>query len=291
MLGTDPRATVVAARQLGFSGVQFDSRTPALDLTALSGTGRREFLHLLSSQGQQLVALRTTVGPRGLGPDADVDQELDNLRKIIEAAAALSVRLICIDVGQLWEPPPEVAPRPQITPEQAGIILIPAMQPEISLHERPIEPSPAPSALSKSTGSALAALGGWADRCGVMVAFRSELASYAGLERVLRDVNCPWFGIDLDPAAMLPDRWSFDEILSRLGPLVRHVRGRDAVRGTDHRTRATVIGHGDVRWSELLGDLETGGYVGWISVDPVDLIDRPGAAASAVKYLKGLRKA
>lgn len=288
-LGTDPRTSVPAARQLGFSGVQFDARNAGLDLTALSGTGRREFLHILSSQGQELAALRAVVGPRGFGPDADVDQQLDTLGKVVEASAALAARLVCVDVGQLWEPPVEVAPRPRISQEQAGVILIPPPPTPIRVPESPADSSPKSSALSESTRSALMALGGLADRFGVIVVFRSELASMAALDHVLREVNCPWFGIDLDPAAMLRDRWNFDEILSRLGALVRHVRGRDAVRGTDHRTRATVIGHGDVKWPQLLGDLETGGFSGWISVDPIDLIDRAGAAASAVKYLKGLR--
>lgn len=288
-LGSDPRTSVPAARQLGFSGVQCDVRNAALDLTTLSGTGRREFHHLLSSQNQQLVGLRATVGLRGFGPDADVDRELDVLGKVIETSALLGARLVCVDVGQLWEPPVEAAPRPRINQEQAGVILIPSPSPPILTPDFPTESSPRSSALSESTQLALAALGGWADRCGVMVAFRSELASFAGLDHVLRKVNCPWFGIDLDPAAMLRDRWSFDEIFSRIGGLIRHIRGRDAVRGTDHRTRATVIGHGDVRWPELLGDLETGGFAGWLSVDPVDLIDRPGAAASALKYLSAVR--
>ncbi len=57
-LGNDPRAVPTIARTLGFDGLQFDIFSPSLNLADLSATGRREFLHLLSAQNQQLVSLR-----------------------------------------------------------------------------------------------------------------------------------------------------------------------------------------------------------------------------------------
>ena len=85
--------------------------------------------------------------------------------------------------------------------------------------------------------AALEELGRRADRFSVTIALRSALSSFASLKTALQTANCPWFGIDLDPAAILQDKWDADEIFSSLGPEIRHVRVRDAVRGTDHRTR------------------------------------------------------
>jgi sugar phosphate isomerase/epimerase len=137
--------------------------------------------------------------------------------------------------------------------------------------------------------AALAELGGRADRLGVTIAFRSDLASLAALERALSAAACPWFGIDLDPVALLRDEWTADEAFSRLGTLVRHVRGRDAVLGADRRTRPAVIGQGSTNWGELLADLDSAGYRGWITIDPLELPDRARAAGAGASYLRGVR--
>jgi sugar phosphate isomerase/epimerase len=118
---------------------------------------------------------------------------------------------------------------------------------------------------------------------------RSELASFAALERALRAANCPWFGVDLDPVAVLRDRWDADEVFGRLGPLVRHVRGRDAVVGHDKRTKPAAIGQGSTPWEQILALLDEAGYNGWLTVDPLELPDRIAGATHALSYLSSLR--
>src|SRR6202011_874310 len=112
--------------------------------------------------------------------------------------------------------------------------------------------------------------------------------SFASLAKVLRQADCPWFGIDLDPVALLRDEWELDDLFSRLGPLVRHVRGRDAMVGAERRTKPTPIGQGGVSWEKILANLDEAGYRGWITVDPVDLTDRLSAAAAGVSHLQPL---
>src|SRR5207247_1763074 len=138
--------------------------------------------------------------------------------------------------------------------------------------------APIDQALLDSVGSALTEIGIGADRYSVTVALSSSLASFAALENAIASARCPWFGVDLDPVAMLGDEWDADAIFSRLGPLVRHVRARDAVCGADRRTKAAVIGAGSVEWEALLARLDQSGYQGWITIDPVELTDRAGAA-------------
>jgi sugar phosphate isomerase/epimerase len=148
--------------------------------------------------------------------------------------------------------------------------------------------TPDPAFVSQ-VDAALVELGRMADRTSTVIAFRSELSSLAALERALRAADCPWFGVDLDPAAVLADAWDLDEVFSRLGALIRHVRGRDAVGGTGARTKPTAIGRGDTDWAHLLSNLSGADYAGWITVDPGELPDRQAAAAEAVRYLKSLR--
>ena len=203
----------------------------------------------------------------------------------MEAAAGLAAPLLCLDVGLLPEPVRVVAPKPVIETEQAGLILIPAPS-------RPVAPAasesstPPDSAHISLVNSALDELGRRADRFSVTIAMRSGLSSFASLEAVLRGANCPWFGLDLDPAAVVQDKWELDQIFSALGADLRHVRARDAVRGTDHRTRPVVIGSGSTDWPAMLAALDAAGYHGWLTIDPTDLSDRPAAAAEGSAYLR-----
>src|SRR5581483_11741339 len=145
----------------------------------LSGSGRREFLHLLSSQDQRLVGLRWDAGPKGLAPGADVDRAIERLDRVMEAAAGLTSPLVCVDLGVLPAPPRQPGPRPALTQKQAGLILVPAAgdvgkagpaQPE------PTSPPPDPAFVSQ-VDCALAEIGRRADRYSVVLAFRSELSS------------------------------------------------------------------------------------------------------------------
>lgn len=291
-LSDDPRATPTLARAAGYSGLLFDAYSSSLNIPDLSGSGRREFRQLLSSQDQQLVGLRWDAGPKGLGIGADVDQVLARLNAVMEAAAGMLSPLVCVDLGMLPEPPPTAKPKPKVTPELAGLILLPTAADVQAAREaearrpaqRPVDP-----AFESQVDGALSELGRRADRYSVTVAIRTELASFAALERALRQAHCPWFGVDLDPVSILRDEWDADEVFSRLGSEIRHARARDAIVGSDRRTKPTVVGQGSVDWDQLLSNLQGTGYVSWITVDPSDLLDRPAAIAAARKHLLAQR--
>jgi sugar phosphate isomerase/epimerase len=211
----------------------------------------------------------------------------------MEAATALGSPLVCVDAGPLPEPlPAEQPPKPNVTPQMAGLILLPgaddvkSAKPQAGRPAREQQP-PDPSFVSQ-VDAALVELGRMADRTSTVVAFRSELSSLAALERVLRSVDCPWFGIDLDPAAVLADAWDLDELFSRLGAMVRHVRGRDAVGGTGGRTKPAMIGRGGTDWTHLLSNLSGADYAGWITIDPAELPDRPAAGVEGLRHLNSL---
>ncbi|HEY0910968.1 MAG TPA: hypothetical protein VGD75_12130, partial [Bradyrhizobium sp.] len=112
---------------MGFAGLQFGAPSSGLDLTTLSTSGRREFLHILSAQDMKMVGFSAAVGDKGLGPAADIDRELDRLDHLMESAAAMGAPLLCLDAGPLPEPPAAARPRPAISPDLAGAILLPSM--------------------------------------------------------------------------------------------------------------------------------------------------------------------
>jgi sugar phosphate isomerase/epimerase len=237
----------------------------------------------LSASNQKLIGLSASTGPKGVGPGADVDRLLRDLDCVLETAAGLAAPLLCLDVGPLPAPKREEKPQPKVTPEMAGLLIIPTApkKPEI------VEPGPAPDpAFAAQVDGVLIELGRRADRYGVTVAMRSELSGFSALHRALLASACPWFGIDLDPTAMLRDEWEVDEVFSRLGSLIRHTRGRDAIKGQGGRTQPAVMGKGDVRWEEIMQRLDEAGYAGPITVDPMELADRVAAARAGASHLR-----
>lgn len=284
----DPRQASIRSREAGFSGLLFDAYSSALNIPDLSASGRREFRQVLSAQDQHLVGLRWDAGPKGLSPGADVDQVLSRLDRVMEAAAGLLSPLVCADLGPLPEPPPDAKPKPAVTPDQAGLIFLPTAADLGAAREAEARQAsrraPDPAFVSQVDG-VLAELGRHADRYGVTVAFRSELASFAALGRALDQARCPWFGVDLDPVSILRDDWEVDEVFSRLGGVIRHVRARDAVSGADRRTKPAVVGKGNVDWGQLLSNLEGAGYANWITVEPTELPDRVAGAIAARAHI------
>jgi sugar phosphate isomerase/epimerase len=247
VLNDDFRVAARLAREAGFAAIQMSPRLGGLDLLTLSQSGKRELRSILRAEALELVGLRLDLGGKGLGPGADIDAAIDGIEKVLVAAAGLQSPMVCVDIG----------------------------------------PVPAEAAAAATLDAALVELGRRADRHGVVVAFGSELAGFGAIDRAMKSVACPWFGIDLDPVAMLIDEWGVDEIFTRIGGLIRHVRGRDATAGADRRTKPAVMGSGSADWPRLLAGLDAAGYRGWITIDPTDLPNR-GAAAKA--GLAALRK-
>jgi len=289
-LTDDVRHAPRLARSAGFVGLVFDGYSSRLNLAELSASGRRDFRHLLSAQDQQLAALSVDIGPKGIDLGADVDRVIARLDTTMETAIGLGTRLICVDLGPLPAPPQQSKPQKKITADEAGLIILPPPGMGAVQGAAPAEPISGPSD-PDATGSIDAALheiGKRADRYGVMIAFRSDLASLAALERAIKTASCPWFGVDLDPVAIIRDAWAIDEVFSRVGGLIAHVRGRDAVRGADRRTRPASIGRGSVNWGALMVNLDEAGYQNWLTIDSLELQDRAAAAQAGLDYVRKL---
>jgi sugar phosphate isomerase/epimerase len=238
---------------------------------------------VLAAAGVTLVGLRADLGPKGFGLAADIDLLLSKLDAVMESALGLGAGVTCIDLGPLPAPAVSARPKPQVSAALAGLIILPTLSDEPE--PAPATPPPDPAVVSQ-VDAAMFELGRRADRYNASVAFSSSLAGFAALERALSAARCPWFGVDLDPIATLRDQWPMDEIMSRLGVLIRHVRGRDAVVGAEGRTKPAVIARGDVKWREVLNALNGAGYHGWITVDPLELQDRRAAASAGLKQLR-----
>ncbi len=277
-----------AARQAGFDGLAFGIISPLIDLTQLSATGQRDFRHLLASENQQLSGIFIKVGAKGLLPGSDVDQALDQLDEAFRVARALGGVQVCVDLGPLPPVDQPASVRPKITDAMMGMLILPKTS------ENPTEAVPAArKANPASVDQVSRAMGSIAERVnrhGVFVAFQSELSGFASLLSAVSAPGCPWFGVQLDPVAVLKDDWTLDEVLSRAGVMVSHLRARDALSGNDRRTQPMPIGEGSTDWPALLAGLDACGFQGWATIDPLDLPDRAGGARTGLASLRSVSR-
>ena len=281
-LGEDLRYATPLAQRLGYRGAQLELHQGSLDLRALSASGRRDLRHLLASHELEIASLRTPT--LGDAPLHQPDHALWNLRQAMEAAAGLQAATLCVELGPLPRPEGPTLPATPLSPAQAGLLIIP----------EPVKVAP-PAPMDPKDQQAWAALdlllrevGQLADHLNLPLAFTSELADFASLLRAVMGANCPWFAIELDTAATLCDSWDLSRLISETGPLIRQLRCRDALRGSQGRTQPVMIGRGHVDWPQLFSLLNEGGYSGWAIVDTLDLPDRLTPARQAPAVLKHL---
>ena len=289
-LSADLRIAAPAARRMGFGGLFLDAEK----FLELSATGHREVRHVLSSNDQLLVGLRCDLGGRGFLAGADVDCQLSRLDRAMDAARKLAAPVVCVDLGPLPNPPPgpPAPPKPKPDPLAGGMLILPTAAEIAQLAGPPPEEIslPDPSDVD-SVHAALAELAARSDRYGMPLAFSATLAPLAALHHVLASIDAPTFGVDLDPISLLEDRLTPPEAFDRLGPLVLHVRARDAIKGTAGRTRPAAVGSGDTDWPELLALLDDADYHGPVTLDPMQLPDRPAAAPRGLAHLRDARPA
>ncbi len=286
-LGTDLRSIVPQARQAGFDGIQLDAAGQEPKLADLSTTGRKEVRRFLASQNLSLISVR--IDPLdNLGIKGDADKALDRIDKYLNVAADLGVPVVSIDLGRLPPAQRVIKPKPKVTPAMAGLLILP----ESTATEEPESPEIVPTKVDPMLIShwqqVLAHLGEIADRYGTMIALSSTLSSIAALESAMKMVDCPWFGVELDCAALLRDQWTSDEFFDNLGSYVRHIRARDAVVGEDKRSKPTPIGHGDTQWRNLLTHLDEAGYQGAITIDTHELTNPAAAAKNGLTQIKSI---
>lgn len=279
----DLRAALEAARRADFQGAVLDP-TVFREIVAPSQTGRREILALLSRHEQPLIAIDVRLSATGFSPKGDLERELDRLSRAMDIARGLQCALVLVDLGPLPPAPDEPAPMPKINPTLLGKLVLPDTVAPKSTTTVPRDP-----AFESSLDIALRELGTRCDRAGCRLALRSSLGSFASLHHALKSVDCPWFGVDLDPLLMLADEWPADEIFTRLGKQIAHVRGRDGLKGAGNRVTPTPIGKGSVNWREFNALLRDADYRGAITIDSIDLANRSVSAVDGLKSLRSLK--
>jgi sugar phosphate isomerase/epimerase len=240
--------TLRAVARLGATGVQFDL-VQELPPTALSDTGRRDFLHLLGELGLQVgsavVPLR-----QPLFVEEELDRRLDTLRAAMKFAALLKCSTVCFRCGRI--PDDDAAPQTQLLREVISDLARHANHVGVTLAVMPIDDPPA------------------------------RLTSFLGA------IQTGPLGIDFDPAQFVMQGESSTAALRELHRLVVHLQLRDGVRDFRGGGSETVVGEGAVDWIELfalLGEME---YRGWLTAIRTQGEDRAGDVGRALQAAQKL---
>ncbi|HQY87584.1 MAG TPA: TIM barrel protein [Tepidisphaeraceae bacterium] len=281
-LGSDLRGIALSARKLGAAGVTLQlSAHP--QLRDLSDTGRRDVARLFTQEALAIVGGSIELKPSGFGPKADVEQEIDRIDRAMQMVRQLSASLLLVDIGPLPPAPDEEVSKPAINSGMLGKLILPDPP-----KQKPPMKVERDEAFETSLEVALREVGTRADRAGCMIAWRSSLGSFSSLARAIRQVDCPWFGVDLDPVAIVADGRDIDAIVSAVGSMIHHVRARDAVRGAGGRVEPVELGSGHVDWQHLIANLKSSDFRGWISIDPSGLANLSAASAAAFEKMRML---
>lgn len=265
LFGSDLRAAAAAVRRAGFAGVLLSPASLPV-LNDLAQTGRRDLARVFRSNDLGIEAIDIACDPAGFTPKADLQKQLDAIAEKLDLAAGLGAKILILDLGPL--PPSPVKPKPKVTAEMAGLLILP---------EIPAEADPPPvkrdPAFEASLREAMVELGRLCDRCGVLLAFRSTLASIASLDFARKLVDCPWFKVEIDSAAVIADDVDLDTVFSMLGRDAVHVRLADGVRGEGNRVRPTPLGSGRLDLDHLAANLAASDFAGPITIDTSSLDD------------------
>jgi sugar phosphate isomerase/epimerase len=232
----------------GITGVQFDL-VGELPPSALTDTGRRDFLHLIGELGVQvssaIVPLR-----QPLFVEHELDRRLETLQSAMRFAYQLRCPMVCFRCGRL----------PEDADGREGRLL----------------------------REVLGDLAAKANHIGVGLAVTPSGDPPARLAEWLNGIQTGPIGVDFDPAQFAMQGDSATAALRQLYRLVLHVQLRDGVRDFTGGGVETVVGQGSVDWIELLALLGEMEYAGWLTAIRTQGEDNASDAVHALKAVRRL---
>lgn len=217
--------------------------------TEMSGTGRRQFAHVLGEIGLQLASLDFPLR-RPLWDAERLDPRVEAIKQSMEFAYELKARVVTVRLGGL-----------------------------------PGEADAAGQSLLKDVLADLARHG---NHVGVTVAIGPGREPAARLAEILKSVTAGPIGVNFDPAATVMSGGSPVEAFQILREFIAHVIIRDAIRDTDGGGSEVPVGRGEVPWDEVLFFLQESDYPGWLTVDRAQGQDRAGDAGRALQYIQSI---
>ena len=248
VFGQPLRVALRRAAECGANGVQFELRDE-LRSEALTGTGKRQFLHSLTEYGLKIAPAHFPT-KRALYATEQLDARIAAVRDAMTFASQLKTQVLTLRLG----------PLPAEADEKEAKTLIEVLN-DLARH---------------------------GNHVGVTLAIAPSGEPAAAYAKLLAQVTTGPIGIDFDPSSFVCAGRKVSEAFRELYTLVVHVQARDGVRDLDGLGAETAVGQGQVNWAELLALLYESGYRGWVTAVRNQGPDRGGDVIRAIETLKSI---
>ncbi|MEK6237471.1 MAG: sugar phosphate isomerase/epimerase, partial [Planctomycetales bacterium] len=243
------RKALETAAKLGADAVEIDARSEVRP-GELSQTGLRQIRKLMADLQLKTAAVRFQTR-RGYDVLDDLDARIDATKAAMDMAFQLGAPVVINQIGRV--------PEDENCPEWNQLVQV------------------------------LGDLGRHGDRTGAWLAASTGTESGEDLRRLINAAPEGCLMVNFDPGALIVNGFSPREDLQSVGPFVRHVYAKDAVRDLARgRGIETPLGRGTADFPELLALLEEQGYRGCLTVAADHPEDPLNETAQAIRYLRNL---
>lgn len=243
------KQALLTAGSLGAKSVEIDARTE-LRPEEITATGVRQVRKMLADADLRVAAVRFATR-RGYHVAEELDRRVAATKAAMRMAYELRAPYVVNSVGRVPD-------------ESSGIAW-----------ELLVE--------------VLGDLGRFGAKTGATLLARTGTENGPALARLVDAVGEGAIGVDFDPAGLIESGFSVDEAVRALGPHVRLLRARDAVRDRAQGRGVEVqLGRGSVDFPALLGALEDFAFRGHAVIERNTADDPQREIAQAVAYLQEL---
>lgn len=240
--------TIGSVADLGVQGLQFDLREE-LPPSALTDTGRRDFLHRLRERG-----LRVSSGwvplQRPLASEYQLERRMAFLREAMTFAFQLGAPTLCFRCGRI----------PEDLSKGEGQVLV-EMLSDLSAH---------------------------ANHVGVVLGVTPSADTAVQLAELISRIKTGPIGIDFDPAHFAMSGQPVVESLRALHAHVVHVQLRDGMRDLAGGGSEMAVGQGIIDWTEVIALLGEMDYRGWLTAIRTQGDDKPADIARGLRHVQQL---
>jgi sugar phosphate isomerase/epimerase len=248
-LGLPFRQAISKAAALGADAVEIDARRE-INPSELTQTGIREIRKLLEDHRLRVCAV-TFQTRYGYQVRDELSRRVDATKQVMTVAYKLGSSVVVNYVGRV--------PESEDDPDWPLLV------------------------------ETLADIGRHGQRVGAALCARTGAERGEDLARLVKALPAGSLGVDFDPGTLIMNGHSPREALKALGPHIRHVHARDAVRDVSQgRGLETRLGEGAADFPELLGILEEHQYRGYLTIQRDNARNAEAEIAAGVEYLKKL---
>ncbi|GCE45859.1 fatty-acyl-CoA synthase [Thermosporothrix hazakensis] len=209
--------------------------------------------------------------------DGEVLDPLQDRQKIIDAVAAFraaKIEVCCLDTSCRLNQPDEEQQNQMLTELRAWIALaqeveVPLLRVFGGMTPTNITPTPTEEQEDERVLSSFQHITPDAEAANVTIALETHdaFSSSRRIARILAKVPSPNIGVIWDSHHPFRVGETAEEVYQNLGPRIVHTHVKDAVQTTEGTWDLVLLGDGEVPVEEMLIQLKTHGYNGWVVVE------------------------